>query len=92
MNILKDSAILNLREFNRIKKGIYIPSLTNSTLIHKYSFTLMRDNEKKLQKALEHRQLLMDIDKKKIEYEKKREFEANKMGKDILEFLMMTGL
>ena len=80
MNILKDSAILNLRDFNRIKKSINFPLLTNSTPIHKYSLTPMRDNEKKLQKALEHRQLLMDYDEKKVEYEKKREFETSKIG------------
>ena len=92
MNILKDSAILNLRDFNRIKKGINFPLLTNSTPIHKYSLTPMRDNEKKLQKALEHRQLLMDYDEKKVEYEKKENLKQAKLGKDILEFLMMTGL
>lgn len=50
MNILKDSAILNLRDFNRIKNGLYIPSLTTSTPLQKYSLTPKRDNEKKIKK------------------------------------------
>ena len=65
MNILKDSAILSLQDFSRIKKSSYTPSLTTNTiskeLINQENFT---------QKALEHKKKIMDYDRKKHEYNK----------------------
>ena len=66
MNILKDSAILSLKEFNRIKNSAYSPCLTT---VSKSVSNPEINAEKYKNKALEHKHRIMDYDKRKKEYE-----------------------
>ena len=69
MNILKDSAILSLKDFNRIKNNCYIPSLTSSNCLSKSSLSPEIKNEIYLSKALDHKNRLLKYDRNKKEYE-----------------------
>jgi hypothetical protein len=79
MNVLKDSAILSLKDFNRIKNSVHIPtSVTTSTTITKSS-TTPQFPEINLEKALQHKQRLLEYDKRRQEYNKLKAFEGNKI-------------
>ena len=78
MNILKDSAILSLKEFNRIKSSGYIPSLTSSNTVSKSSLSPEIKNQIYLSKALEHKKLLLEYDRNKKEYNDNLEKEKYK--------------
>ena len=69
MNILKDSAILSLKEFNRIKNNSYLPSLTTSNNpISKSTLSPEIKKEIDISKALEHKKKLLEYDRNKKEY------------------------
>ena len=69
MNILKDSAILSLKEFNRIKNNSYFPSLTSSNnQISKSCLSPEIKKEIDISKALEHKKRLLEYDRNKKEY------------------------
>jgi len=79
MNVLKDSAILSLKDFNRIKNSVHIPtSVTTSTTIAKSS-TTPQFPEINLEKALQHKQRLLEYDKRRQEYNKLMALEGNKI-------------
>ena len=78
MNVLKDSAILSLKDFNRIKNSVYIPSVATSTTIAKSS-TTPEFPEINLEKALQHKQRLLEYDKRRQEYNKIKALEGNKI-------------
>ena len=61
MNALKDSAILSLKDFDRIKKNALYTEPAKSVLNTASSFN---NDEAKLQKALAHKQRIIDLDKK----------------------------
>ena len=79
MNILKDSAILSLKDFNRIKNTPYIPSLTTNNPISKSSLSPEIRKEIFLHKALEHKNRILDYDRRKKEYNDYMATEGNKM-------------
>ncbi len=62
MNALKDSAILSLKDFDKIKLDAIFPPPIQSTFKTGVSFGLNEDT--KLQKALDHKQRIIDFDKK----------------------------
>ena len=62
MNALKDSAILSLKDFDKIKLDAIYPPPHQSTFKTGVSFGLNEDS--KLQKAIDHRQRIIDLDKK----------------------------
>ena len=62
MNALKDSAILSLKDFDKIKLDAIYPPPLQSTFKTGVSFGL--NEESKLQKALDHKQRILDLDKK----------------------------
>ena len=78
MNVLKDSAILSLKDFNRIKNSVNIPSVTTSSTIAKSS-TTPEFPEINLEKALQHKQRLLEYDKRRQEYNKLKALEGNKI-------------
>ena len=79
MNILKDSAILSLKDLNRIKKSTYIPSYTTTNVISKSSLSPELKNEIYLSKALEHKNRIIEYDRKKKEYNDYIAKEKNKI-------------
>ena len=79
MNILKDSAILSLKDLNRIKKSTYIPSYTSTNVISKSSLSPELKNEIYLNKALEHKNRIIEYDRKKKEYNDYIAKEKNKI-------------
>ena len=79
MNILKDSAILSLKDFNRIKSNSYFPSLTSdNNTISKSSLSPEIKNQIHLTKALEHKKKLLEYDRYKKEYNDNLARELNK--------------
>ena len=79
MNILKDSAILSLKDFNRIKSNFYFPSLTSdNNAISKSSLSPEIKNQIYLTKALEHKKRLLEYDRCKKEYNDNLAKELNK--------------
>jgi len=78
MNILKDRAILSLKDFNRIKNSSYLPSLTSVNTVSKSSLSPEIQNEIYLSKALEHKNKLLEYDKNKKEYNDNLAKEKNK--------------
>ena len=69
MNILKDSAILSLKDFNRIKNNMYIPSLTSNMPVSKSTLSPEMTEGIDYNKALDHKKRLIEYDKKKREYD-----------------------
>ena len=62
MNILKDSAILSLKDFTRMKNSSYLPSLTTPS-----NLTKSLSPEISISRALEHKKRILDYDRKKKE-------------------------
>ena len=78
MSKLKDSAILTLNDFIRIKENsrplpVYASTTTNNGLTSRENF-----DETRYQKALYHKNKIIEIDKKKKAYERLHTYE----GKD----------
>ena len=69
MNILKDSAILSLKDFNRIKNSAYTPALTTANPVSKSSLGPEIQHEIFLNKALDHKNRLLEYDRNRKEYE-----------------------
>ena len=80
MNILKDSAILSLKDFNRIKESLYQPSLTTGNTVSKSSSNSELKAELFRNKALEHKTRLIDYDRRKKELEDYMKYEGNKIN------------
>jgi hypothetical protein len=78
MNILKDSAILSLKDFNRIKNSVYQPALTAGNTVSKSSSTPEIEAEIFINKALEHKNRLIDYDRRKKELDDYMKFEGHK--------------
>ena len=74
MNILKDSAILSLQDLSRIKNSSYIPSYTtpdtNTNILAKSSLSPDIKHEIYLNKILDHKNRILEYDRKKNEYNK----------------------
>ena len=81
MNILKDSAILSLQDLYRIKNSSYIPSNTtaNTNKLSRSSLSQDIKHEIYLNKILEHKNRILEYDKKKKEYNDYIAMEKNKI-------------
>ena len=67
MNILKDSAILSLQDFNRMQSSSYFPSLTTTNTLTKSSLSPELKDKLYLNKALDFKKRLLDYDRRKKE-------------------------
>ena len=67
MKTLKDSAILSLKDFTRMKTNSYLPSLTASNSLAKSSLSPQIKNGINLNRALEHKNRLLHYDRRKKE-------------------------
>ena len=67
MNSLKDSAILSLEDFTRMKNSSYFPSLTTSNTLSRTSLSPQIKGEISFNKALEHKKSMLDYDRRKKE-------------------------
>lgn len=67
MNILKDSAILSLKDFSRMQTNSYFPSLTTTNTLSKSSLSPDLKNNIYLNKASQLKKRLLDYDRKKKE-------------------------
>ena len=81
MNILKDSAILSLQDLYRIKNSSYIPSNTtaNTNKLSRSSLSQDIKHEIYLNKILEHKNRILEYDKKKKEHNDYIAMEKNKI-------------
>ena len=68
MNALKDSAILSLKDFTRMRNNNYLPSLTTSNTLQKSSLSPDFKDDINISKALEHKRRLLNYDRMKKEY------------------------
>ena len=68
MNALKDSAILSLKDFTRMRNNNYLPSLTTSNTLQKSSLSPDFKDDINISKALEHKRRLLNYDRIKKEY------------------------
>ena len=59
LNFLKDSAILSLKDFTRMKNNNYLPSLTVGNALSKSSLSPDIKTQINISKALEHKNLLL---------------------------------
>ena len=87
MNILKDSAILSLKDFSRMQTSSYFPSLTTTNSLSKSSLSPDLKNNIYLNKASELKKRLLDYDRRKKELndrlsENKKNFERYPGVKD----------
>ena len=67
LNTLKDSAILSLKDFTRMRTNSYLPSLTANNTLSKSSLSPEIKNELNINKALEHKTRLINYDRRKKE-------------------------
>ena len=67
LNTLKDSAILTLKDFTRMRTNSYLPSLTANNTLAKSSLSPEIKNELNINKALEHKTRLINYDRRKKE-------------------------
>ena len=79
INILKESSILSINDLNRIKKNAYFPSLTTASQVSKSSLSPEIKNQIAFKKALDHKNRLLEYDRRKKEYKDFLEIENNKI-------------